>query len=71
MNVQKVGVFTGIVVYHYEFTNSKGVLIKTTKTLFNINGVGVYVNSNKLREHKIGAKVIIDLGYDGSKWVVM
>lgn len=70
-NIQKIGTFNGIVIYQYDFTNSKGVNIKTAKTLFNINGIGVLVNSTKLTEHKVGTKVIIDLGYDGSKWVVM
>lgn len=70
-NLQKVGTFNGIIIYQYDFTNAKGVKIKTAKVLFNINGIGVLVNSTKLTEHKVGNKVIQDLGYDGSKWVVM
>lgn len=70
-NVQKIGTFNGIVIYQYDFTNSKGVQIKTAKVLFNINGIGVLVNSTKLTIHKVGNKVISDLGYDGSKWVVL
>lgn len=70
-NIEKVGTFNGIVIYQYDFTNSKGVKIKTAKVLFNVNGIGIMVNSTKLIEHKIGTKVMLDLGYDGSKWVVL
>lgn len=70
-NVQLVGTFNGIVIYNYDFKNKNGNTIKTAKILFNINGIGVYVNSTKLLGHKIGSKVIQDLGYDGSKWVVL
>lgn len=70
-NVQKIGAFNGVIIYQYDFNNSKGINIKTAKVLFNILGVGVLVNSTKLTNHKVGDKVVVDLGYDGSKWVVM
>lgn len=69
--IEYVGTFEGLVIYNYNFTNKNGTTIKTAKVLFNINGIGVFVNSTKLLGQKVGSKVTQDLGYDGSKWVVI
>lgn len=71
MEIQKVGTFKGVVIYHYDFENKDKKSVKTTKVLFNINGTAVYINSKEANEQKIGAVVLYDLGYNGSKWVII
>ena len=69
--IEKVGTFNGTIIYHYNFTNKNGVEIQCTKYLFSVNGLPVYVNAKADKDKKIGAKVIYDLGYDGSRWVLI
>lgn len=71
MEVQKVCSAKGLVIYHYDFTDKNGRSVKTSKILFNINGIAVYVNSPNALKEKIGSIVLYDLGYDGKKWVVV
>lgn len=69
--VEKIGTYNGIVIYNYDFTNKQGIKVKTTKALFSINGLPVYVVSSKLNDKKMGSTIVMDLGYDGSKWVII
>lgn len=60
----------GIVLAHYDFTNKEGIHINTTKALFNINGLGVYINSKSLNSKKIGTKLLLPIYYDGKQFYI-
>ncbi len=70
-DIVKIGSFDGIVLYHYNFTNKDGKKIDVYKILFNVNGLPAYVTTNNVDDKQLGHKVSGELGYNGTKFVLV
>lgn len=71
MKLDPICTAKGLIIYHYDFENKKGDKIKTTKYLFNVNNLGIIINAKKDFDKPIGTLVEYQIGYDGSKWVIL
>lgn len=60
----------GIVIYHYDFVNEKGLQVKSSKLLINVKGMPVYINSKGFEGKKLYSEVIVEVYYDGKTWKI-